>query len=202
MFRPFAESYFNALKRCYEEVSLDKINRVAEILLAVQERGGKILIFGNGGSAATASHMACDLSKTTMVEGQRSIRAISLADDVAIMTAWANDTSYDLVFQQQVANLLDHGDVVIGISASGNSPNVLRAVEYANQHGAITIGLIGFGGGKLKSLVNVDVTISSRDYGVVEDFHLTLDHLLSAYIREQLKKRAPASSAAAVASAE
>lgn len=100
----------------------------------------------------------------------------------------------------QLANLMDPGDVVIGISASGNSPNVLRAIEYANQHGGTTVGLIGFGGGKLKDVVNVDLTISSLDYGQVEDFHLTLNHILAQYIKQQLTTQAR--TVAAVASAD
>jgi D-sedoheptulose 7-phosphate isomerase len=186
MVHEFARAYFRALESCYREVSLDKIDCVAGILLDAQEGGRQVFILGNGGSSATASHMACDLSKTAIVPGQRGIRAMSLADNVPVMTAWANDVSYADSFREQLVNFMDRGDVVIGISASGNSPNVLRAIEYANEHGAITVGLIGFGGGKLKDLVHVDITISSRDYGQVEDFHVTLDHILAQYVRQQL----------------
>ena len=199
MLAQFAKTYFEGLKQCYAELPVEKINQVVDLLLGAQRSGCKVLIFGNGGSASTATHMACDLAKTALVPGQRSIRAISLTDNVPIMTAWANDASYDCIFQEQLASLLDPGDVVIAISASGNSPNVLRAIEYANQHGAITIGLIGFGGGKLKDMVNIDVTISSHDYGHVEDFHLTLNHLLAQYIRKQLTERACSRTAIATA---
>lgn len=200
MVAQFADAYFEGLKKCYEELSTEKINQVVDLLLKAQQSGHKVFILGNGGSASTATHMACDLAKTAMVRGQRSIRAISLSDNIAIMTAWANDSSYDCIFQEQLANLMDPGDVVIGISASGNSPNVLRAIEYANQHEGITIGLIGFGGGKLKKMVKVDLTISSRDYGQVEDFHLTLNHILAQYIKQQLTESAR--TAAAVATAD
>ena len=202
MIAQFASAYFDGLKQCYAELSVEKVNQVVDLLLAAQQSGRKVLILGNGGSASTATHMACDLAKTATVRGQRSIRAISLTDNVAIMTAWANDASYDCIFQEQVANLLDPGDVVIGISASGNSPSVLRAIEYANQHGAKTVGLIGFGGGKLKDLVHIDITISSRDYGQVENFHLILNHLLAQYVRKQLTNRAHSFTAVASASAE
>lgn len=200
MIREFARAYLDGLNQLYADVSLDQLNRVAEVLLAAQQSGRKVFIFGNGGSAATATHMACDLAKTAGVSGQRGIRAISLSDNVSVMTAWANDASYECIFQEQLANLLDPGDVAIGISASGNSPNVLRAIEYANQHGATTIGFIGFGGGKLKEMVNIDVTVSSRDYGQIEDFHLTLDHILAQYLKQQItvKSQSPRAAAAAL----
>jgi len=200
MIGEFARAYLDELKQLYSEVSLEKLNRVAQVLMEAQQSGRKVFIFGNGGSAATATHMACDLVKTAGVSGQRGLRAISLSDNVSAMTAWANDAGYECVFQEQLANLLDPGDVAIGISASGNSPNVLRAIEYANQHGATTIGFIGFGGGRLREMVTIDVTVSSRDYGQVEDFHLTLDHILAQYLKQHIaaKSQLPRAAAAAL----
>ncbi len=113
-------------------------------------------------------------------------RVISLADNMALLSAWANDASYDVVFKEQLENLLEPGDVVLAISASGNSPNVLRAMEYARKCGAVTIGFAGFGGGKLKQLVDIDISVSSNNYGQVEDLHLTLNHIVSQYLKQKL----------------
>ncbi len=191
MLHDHAKSYFRQLNECYNELSLDKLEQVLEILASAQAEGRKVFVLGNGGSAATAIHMVCDLGKGTLRPDQRRLRVIGLSDNQAMMTAWANDTSYELIYREQLANLLDPGDVVIAITASGNSPNVLRAVEYANEHGATTIGFIGFGGGKLKEMVTVDITVSSTDYGIVEDLHLTLNHVLSQCLRRRLPREEP-----------
>jgi D-sedoheptulose 7-phosphate isomerase len=152
-------------------------------------RRSKIFIIGNGGSASTASHMAVDLAKGTQVKGYPSLRVISLTDNVGMITAWANDLAYEEVFTEQLKNLLSYKDVLIAISASGNSPNILSAVRYAKSRGAATVGFIGFGGGKLKDLVDVDITVSSHNYGVVEDFHLTLNHIISQFIKQFRERR-------------
>jgi len=183
MFREFVERYREGLRECFEELAVDKLERVAEILLRAQREGRKVFFLGNGGSASTASHMAVDFGKGTAMQGQPRLRAISLTDNIGLITAWANDSAYESVFQEQLDNLLEPQDVVVGISASGNSANVLRAMEFARQRGAVTIGLIGFGGGKLKDLVDVDITVASRNYGQIEDFHLSLDHILSQYLK-------------------
>lgn len=190
MFRDFAASYQNGLQRCFEELSVEELERIAEVLLRAQEEGRKVFVLGNGGSASTASHMAVDLGKGTAHPGRPRLRVISLADNMGLITAWANDTCYEVVFQEQLENLLEPGDVVIGISASGNSPNVLRAMEYARQRNAITVGFIGFGGGKLRELVQMEITVSSKNYGQVEDFHLSLNHILSQYLKERIQAQA------------
>ena len=184
MFCDFVNNYFRGLASCQAEISIEKLNTILNVLLSAQREGRTIFILGNGGSATTASHMACDLGKGAAVPGSPRLRAISLTDNIALLTAWANDVNYESVFKEQLANLLEPGDIVVGISASGNSPNVLRAIEFANQHGAVTIGFIGFGGGKLRDLVQIDVTISSRNYGVVEDFHSILNHVLAQYLTQ------------------
>ena len=184
MLRDFFNSYVRGIASCQEEVSLEKLDTILNVLSEAQRERRRIFILGNGGSATTASHMACDLGKGAAVPGLPRLRAISLTDNTALLTAWANDASYESVFKEQLATLLEPGDVVIGISASGNSPNVLRAIEFANQHGALTIGFIGFGGGKLKDLVQIDITVSSRNYGVVEDFHCVLNHVLAQYLTQ------------------
>jgi len=185
-FDSYANDYVRGLNACFRELSPAVLKRIVGILLSAQQEGHTVFTLGNGGSASTASHMACDMGKGASIPGKPRLRVISLADNSAVLTAWANDSSYAVIFQEQLENLLRPGDVVIAISASGNSPNVLKAVEYAKAHGALTIGFIGCGGGKLKEMVDLDVTVSSRNYGQVEDLHLSLNHILSQYLREQL----------------
>lgn len=181
------ETYLFELKNVLDRLDRNAIQRIAEALLEAYERDAQIFLFGNGGSASTASHWACDLSKGTLVEGKRRLRVLSLTDNVALMTAWSNDVSYADVFVEQLKNFLSLNDVVIGISASGNSENVLRAIRYAREIGALTIGLTGFGGGKLAGLVDIALVVDSYDYGQVEDVHLIVDHILRLYLHETLR---------------
>jgi D-sedoheptulose 7-phosphate isomerase len=178
--------YRKELNTCFDELLIEKLGLV---VMALLKRGRAIFVMGNGGSASTASHMAVDLMKGTAVDGgYPRMRVICLADNVGTLTAWANDASYEVVFEEQLKNLMTRGDVVIGLSVSGNSPNILAAMKYARENGATTIGFIGFGGGKLKDLVDIDLTISSRNYGIVEDFHLSLNHIISQFIKKFLEE--------------
>jgi D-sedoheptulose 7-phosphate isomerase len=147
----------------------------------------QVFIIGNGGSAATASHMMNDLNKFTRVEGQPRFRAIALTDNVPWMTAVGNDQSYADVFLEPLQNLLRPGDTVIAISASGNSPNIIKAVEYARAQGATIIGFCGRPGGKLAQLADVKVIIPSDRIGQQEDGHMILDHALSLALLERIK---------------
>jgi D-sedoheptulose 7-phosphate isomerase len=178
--------YINSLKGAIEEISLDEFGRIVDILQEAQENARQVFIFGNGGSAATASHMACDLAKTASIPNKPCLRAISLTDNVPIMTAFANDISYDDIFVEQMSILWKQNDIAIGISASGNSPNVLKAIKYAQNHGGKTIGFCGFGGGKLAKIADMNIIFSSRNYGIVEDMHLILDHLIAEALKQQL----------------
>jgi D-sedoheptulose 7-phosphate isomerase len=144
---------------------------------------------GNGGSASTATHFAADLAKATVVDGQPRLRVLSLTDNAALMTAWANDTSYDRIFAEQLENLIDPGDVVVAFSVSGNSPNVLNAVRAARARGAVTVGLVGASGGSLIDAVDISVQVPSQSYGVVEDCHLVLEHAITASTRSALCER-------------
>jgi D-sedoheptulose 7-phosphate isomerase len=184
------DEYFSQLQAVLEKVPRDTVQAIAETLLDAQRRDAQVFVLGNGGSASTASHWACDLGKGTAVEGKRRLRLISLTDNNAMMTAWANDTSYNDMFLEQLKNLVNDGDVVVGISASGNSENVLRAMRYAKEHGCTTVGLTGFGGGKLAGMVDIALVADSYDYGQVEDVHLIVNHILRLCIHETL--RAPA----------
>ena len=158
-----------------------------EIILDAHARQGHVYVVGNGGSATNATHFACDLSKATIVEGRTRLRVTSLADNIALLTAWANDTSYEMVFSEQLANLLNPGDVVIAISASGNSPNVVSAIRTARLLGASAVGLVGFSGGRLLEMVDAAVHVPSHDYGVVEDCHSVLEHAITASARTALR---------------
>lgn len=187
-----AQNYLSELKTAADAISPDDIQKIADILLSAYKKGKTVFILGNGGAASTASHMACDLGKGTLknVYNQREkrVRVISLTDNVAIMTAFANDLSYDDIFVQQLHNLVKHGDIVIGISGSGNTPNIIKALMYAKDQGAITVGFLGYhNGGKAKGFVDYDITIQSANYGIIEDLHLALDHVFTAclsYMKE------------------
>jgi len=178
--------YLQGLRSCLDEIAEKDVIEIVDIIMKACSDGKKVIFMGNGGSATTASHFARDLSIGTAVAGKPRIRAMSLADSIAAITSLANDIGYSSVFKEQLIGQLDRGDVVIGISASGNSPNVLEAMEYARSEGAITVGFIGFGGGKLKELVDKSIVLSSRDYGQVEDTHLVLDHIFTCLVKERI----------------
>jgi len=185
---PIIQDYIDGLQECLSELSQQKerIGRMANLIFEAYKEGKQVFIMGNGGSASTASHCALGFEKQSAVEGKPRLKSKSLADNVALITAWANDIDYVSVFVEQLRNQLENDDVVIGISASGNSPNILQAIEYAKGKGAITIGFTGFGGGKLKQLVDECIVLSSRDYGQVEDAHLALTHILSEMLRDRV----------------
>jgi D-sedoheptulose 7-phosphate isomerase len=149
-----------------------------------------VYVFGNGDSATNAVHFTADLSKGTIVPGRKRLRALCLNDNVPLMTAWGNDTSYDMIFKEQLENLLRSGDVVIGISTSGNSPNVLRAVEYANGAGAHTVGLSAFKGGKLASLAKHNIIAKTDNVEIAEDAHFVIGHLLKIHMIRKLTGKA------------
>jgi D-sedoheptulose 7-phosphate isomerase len=163
----------------------EAIGRIVPILLKSREDGRTIFFFGNGGSASTASHFVVDIGKATVRGEGRRFRCVALVDNVETLTAWANDVDYSKVFSEQLIGLAKKGDVAVGISGSGNSPNVLRAMEAARTLGIATIGLTGLGGGKLKEMVDVPVVVPSNSMQHVEDVHLLICHLLTAYLRDE-----------------
>jgi len=172
-------AYLFENQRVLDEMPEKQIGQVVSLLFEAWKRRKQVFILGNGGSASTASHMANDLSKATIVAGRSRMRVIALTDNISIITAWANDASYEVIFKEQLENLLQTGDLVIGISASGNSPNVLRAMEFANQQGGVTIGWTGRSGGALGKLVDLCVHCPTDDIGMIESAHLVLDHLVT-----------------------
>jgi D-sedoheptulose 7-phosphate isomerase len=178
--------YIEGLKKCIDELSTVDIEETARLIFSAFKKGRRIFVMGNGGSATTASHFTRDLQIGTAVAGKSRLRVTCLTDNVASITALANDISYDCIFEEQLIGQLEAGDVVIGISGSGNSPNVLRAMEYARKNGALTIGFIGFGGGKLKKLAHKSIVLSSKDYGQVEDIHMVLSHIISCRVKKEI----------------
>jgi D-sedoheptulose 7-phosphate isomerase len=175
--------YLDDTARVITSLSADDIAPVLDLLMTAWRARRHVFLLGNGGSAATASHFANDLSKGTFIEGKPRFRAIALTDNVPLITAWGNDCAYECVFSEQLAALMDPGDLVLAISASGNSPNVLRAVEDARLKGAITIGWTGRSGGKLRSLVHHCICAPSDDVGQIENVHMVLDHVLTVALR-------------------
>ena len=189
MYNPksFIENYFNEVKRCLDELDVKKIELAIDMLLEAYKNGRKVFILGNGGGASTASHMACDLGKGTLQRiydnSERRLRAISLTDNVATMTAFGNDLSFDDIFIQQLRNLVETDDLVIALSGSGNSKNVIKAMEYAKSCGAKTIGILGFTtGGKAGKIVDCSIVVPSNHYGPIEDIQLILNHLIASWI--------------------
>jgi len=177
--------YTTSLQSLLSLLPHDDVACVVDEILQAGDRGSTIFIMGNGGSAATASHFACDLAKGTQRPGVPLFRVIALTDNVPLMTAWGNDTSYDRIFAEQLRPLVQPDDLAIAISGSGNSPNVLEAVRVARQAGARTIGWTGFQGGKLRDLVDVCVIVPSDCMEQIEDAHLIMEHAICTALREQ-----------------
>ena len=157
--------------------------KIFNILKIARDSGNQVFVMGNGGSASTASHFVADLLKTSITKDNKRFKAISLSDNIPVLLAWSNDESYDNVFSNQLENFLEKDDVVIGISGSGNSKNVLNAIQLANEKHATTIGLNGKGGGKLSEIVKINLTVKSDDMLTIETIHLLICHLLTTMIR-------------------
>jgi len=177
--RDFALWYRDHEIAMWQELDLDVIAKIAAAIEKAERAGKQIFVLGNGGSAATASHIATDWAKTSQRNGKPFLRCMSLTDNVPFMTAIANDLGYDEVFSRQLASYLRRGDVVVLISGSGNSPNVVNAARFAKRNGAVTIGMTGFTGGKLRRLVDICLHVDSDQYGVIEDLHMAAGSILA-----------------------
>jgi len=182
------KEYLSDLYKQIDSLQFNKIQKVIEILHGAYKKGKNIYIIGNGGSATTAMHFSCDLGKGTVRDmnnkKEKRFKVIPLTANIATMTAIANDLSYDEIFSQQLLNVMSEGEVLIAISASGNSKNILNAVHVAKEAGLTVIGLTGFDGGKLKDMCNCSIVVESDEYGVVEDVHLILNHLINYCFRK------------------
>jgi len=176
------DPYIARLKTEIDRISRDELRHWADLIYAAWQQGKFVFIFGNGGSGTTASHMAEDLGKSTLRssdlkdESKKRLKVLSLTDNAGWIMAVGNDVAYDQIFVQQLMNYGSAGDVVIAISGSGNSPNVLSAVDWANRHGLVTFGLTGYSGGKLRSMAKHGLHVALDDMGMVESIHLCLFH--------------------------
>jgi D-sedoheptulose 7-phosphate isomerase len=183
--------YLKRLTTTLESMPAESIDRLSEMLYRAYTDGKQVFTVGNGGSASTASHMAADLAKNTIGPNMRRFRIMSLNDNIPMLTALANDLGYENVFAEQLQNVIQPGDVLIVLSGSGNSPNVIKAMEYARSQSAEVAALLGFDGGQAAELADISILVDSSDYGVVEDAHLVLNHILVEYFRQRLADENP-----------
>jgi D-sedoheptulose 7-phosphate isomerase len=184
-------SYFELLSKTIRHLPFEQVEAVSEILVRAYEQQHTIFFFGNGGSAALASHFACDLGKGTVNGSKKRFRVMALTDNVPLMTAWANDAKYEDIFCEQLANFATPGDVAFAISASGNSPNVLKALKVARQAGSITAGLTGFSGGRMLAMCDACIVVPCDNMQIIEDLHLCIAHSLFTCIRAKISHVAP-----------
>jgi D-sedoheptulose 7-phosphate isomerase len=180
------EIYLQEVSSAIKRLPYSLIDRVADALWAAYQENRAVYLFGNGGSAALASHCACDFGKGTVVNGHRRFRVLALTDNVPLLTAWANDANYEDIFAEQLRPFVQADDVAFAISGSGNSPNVLNALQAAREMGAFTIGLTGFQGGKMKPLCELCVVVPSDNMQVIEDVHLSVTHSIFTSFRERI----------------
>lgn len=179
------KDYFTRLQDVINNLDIDEINTFMNVLFDAYQTGKQVIVMGNGGSATTASHFVVDMNKCVSYGFDKRFRVISLADSISTMMSYANDVSYDEIFLEQLKNFLNEGDVVIGLSGSGNSKNVLKAIDYANKNGGITVGWTGYDGGQLKKMSKYSVNANVNDMQLSEDIHLLLTHIcMQLYIKE------------------
>ena len=180
------EDYLERLHAAIDALPRERVVALAQTLLGAYHNDKQVFTIGNGGSSSTASHLAADLSKNTTGPNVRRFRITSLNDNAAIVTALANDLGYEHVFSEQLVNLIRAGDVLIAVSASGNSPNIVNAIRYAQQQSAHVEALLGFDGGIAATLADNAIIVPSRDFGIVEDLHLAINHILVEHFRDHL----------------
>ena len=182
------DKYLDEQCNCILKIKKNLVNEIkliSETLISAKETGNKIYLIGNGGSSSTATHFSSDLLKTSITKNKTRFKAFSLSDNIPVLLAWANDTSYEDIFSSQLENLLEKNDILIAISGSGNSPNILKAVNYANSVNAITIAFTGIGGGKLAKLARIKLVIPSDDMLTIETMHLLICHLITTIFRSE-----------------
>lgn len=192
-----AKAYLERVCRVIERVDLGQVEALSDLIEAAYDDGRFVFIVGNGGSGATASHLCEDLAKCTLrdFEHQKRLKVLSLTDNASWLMAIANDLDYTRVFVEQLRNLASPGDLLIAISGSGNSPNVLKAVEWGNAHGLETVGVTGFSGGKLRAMARHGLHVPIDDMGIVESLHMTIFH----WVIDDLYRRFGAAQDAAAA---
>jgi D-sedoheptulose 7-phosphate isomerase len=191
MMEQHLRDYVTRVHAALEALPRDTMGTLGELLFRAYQNDKQVFVIGNGGSASTASHMAADLAKNTIGPNMRRFRIHSLNDNISLVTALANDIGYDHIFSEQLENSVRAGDVLIVISGSGNSRNVLNAMRYARRQSAQVVALLGFDGGAAIELADITVLVQSRDYGIVEDMHLVVNHILLEYFSKLLAASRP-----------
>lgn len=187
----YSKKYLKNLQNLLDKLDLDILEKIEKTLISAYKNKNHIFIIGNGGSASTASHLTCDLAKT--VRGHKGdgtilgFKTICLADNIPLITAWSNDVDYECIFEEQLKNLANKNDVLIAISASGNSSNIINCAKAAKQLGMKIIGMTGFGGGKLSKIADPILIVDSYEYGPVEDIHLIISHILTFHFQHKFK---------------
>lgn len=173
--KEFIKKYLNESIHCIKllEEQSERIEKISKILQNAKNNGKKVFLFGNGGSGSTSSHLVCDFAKF------KKLKALALTDNVPLITAWSNDESYDVIFKEQLKNFAEKDDVVIGISGSGKSKNVIEAINFAKEKGCISIGFAGFDGGLLKGITDECIVVKIEDMQHSEDMHLLVGHLIA-----------------------
>jgi len=194
------EEYFSALSQLIPRLPYAAIDNIVGLLLRAFADDRTVFVFGNGGSAASASHMMVDMNKGTAEGAAKRIRAMALTDNVPLLTAWANDSGYEQVFAEQLKSFVREGDVAFAISTSGNSANVLLALQTALDRGASTVGLTGFEGGKMKALCGACAVVPSDNVQMIEDMHHAILHSIFTLVRKRLHSTAPLATAASAGS--
>ncbi|WP_309716056.1 SIS domain-containing protein [Armatimonas sp.] len=183
----YVADYISKLTMLLTQISTEQVSLVADLLFDCWQNNRRLVFCGNGGSGATSTHMVCDFQKNIWLDGGKPFEVVSLTDSPALLLAWANDTDFSNVFAGQARTWLRKDDILIAISGSGNSPNVLEAVKVAQEVGAISIGLCGYGGGKLAELADHALVADLRNMQLVEDIHMILCHILFSVLRDRIK---------------
>jgi D-sedoheptulose 7-phosphate isomerase len=181
-----SDTYLREVTDALNRLPCAVIDQVTEALWGAYQENRALYIFGNGGSAALASHSACDFGKGTVINGHRRFRVLALTDNVPLMTAWANDARYEDIFAEQLRSFLEENDIAFAISGSGNSPNVLNGLAVAREMGAFTIGLTGFQGGRMKPSCRLCIVVPSKNMQVIEDVHLSVMHSIFTSLRQRV----------------
>jgi len=182
----YTRAYFDQVRRAQDSLGADALNAALEIMGGAYERGATLYVCGNGGSASISNHLVCDHSKCIQTDTPVVPRTVSLASNMEMVTAIANDISYDDVFVYQLKTLAQKGDVLVTVSSSGDSENVVRAAEWAKDNGIDVIAMTGFEGGRTGKLADAHLHVDGDNYGVVEDVHQSLMHIYAQYIRQNL----------------
>jgi D-sedoheptulose 7-phosphate isomerase len=181
-----AKDYLLAAQGVLARVDHAIVDRMVDVIWRGYEQGRTLFVFGNGGSAALASHFACDIGKGTIAGKRKRLKTVALTDNVTLITAWANDKAYDAIFAEQLESLAENGDIALAISGSGNSPNVIRGLEAARRLGAETLELTGFEGGRAKALADLCLVVPSDSMQLIEDAHLCATHAIFLAIRQRM----------------